>query len=72
MYSSEKHSGAFRQFFRMESYGSQDAFAAAMKEGGSFAALIEGMTEFVDQERDADWSNGLYKAVTDISLSGEA
>ena len=72
MYSSEKHSGAFRQFFRMESYGSQDTFAAAMKEGGAFANLVEGMTEFVDQERDANWSNGLYKAVTDISLWGEA
>ena len=72
MYSSEKHSGAFRQFFRMESYGSQDTFAAAMKEGGAFANLVEEMTEFVDQEREADWSNGLYKAVTDISLWGEA
>lgn len=72
MYSSEKHSGAFRQFFRMERYGSQDTFAAAMKEGGSFSNLVEGVTEFVDQEREADWSNGLYKAVTDISLCGEA
>jgi hypothetical protein len=26
----------------------------------------------VDQERDADWSNGLYKAVTDLSIWGEA
>ena len=30
------------------------------------------MTEFVDQDREADWSNGLWKAVTDISLWGEA
>ena len=51
MYSSEKHSGSFRQFFRMESYGSQDTFSAAMKEGGAFANLVEEMTEFVDQER---------------------
>jgi hypothetical protein len=72
MYSSEKHSGGFRQFFRMESYGSQDTFAAAMKEGGEFARLIEEMSEFVDQEKDANWSNGLYKAVTDASMWGEA
>src|SRR5262245_31928174 len=72
MYSSEKHAGGFRQFFRMESYGSQDAFAAAMKEGGEFGRLIEEVTEFVDQEKDANWSNGLYKAVTDASMWGEA
>ena len=69
---SEKHAGGYRQLVRMESYGSQDTFAAAMKEGGAFANLVEEMTEFVDQEREADWSNGLYKAVTDISLWGEA
>jgi hypothetical protein len=72
MYSSEKHAGSYRQFFRMESYGSQDTMAAAMKEGGAFAKLIEETSEFVDQDREADWSNGLYKSVTDISLWGEA
>ena len=41
IYSSEKHAGGFRQFFRLESYGAQDAMAAAMKEGGDFATLIE-------------------------------
>lgn len=72
IYSSEKHSGGYRQLFRMESYGSQDTLAAAMKEGGAFANLIEEMTEFFDQDREADWSNGLYKAVADTSLWGEA
>lgn len=72
IYSSEKHSGGYRQLLRMESYGSQDTLAAAMKEGGAFANLIEEMTEFFDQDREADWSNGLYKAVTDTSLWGEA
>ena len=72
IYSSEKHSGGYRQLFRMESYGSQDTLAAAMKEGGAFANLIEEMTEFFDQDREADWSNGLYKAVTDTSVWGEA
>ena len=72
IYSSEKHSGAYRQLFRMESYGSQDTFAAAMKEGGTFAKLFEEMSQFVDQDREANWSNGLYKAVTDTSIWGEA
>jgi hypothetical protein len=72
IYTSEKQSGAYRQFFRMESYGSQDTLAAAMKEGGAFASLFEEMSKFVDQDREADWSNGLYKAVTDTSIWGEA
>jgi hypothetical protein len=72
IYSSEKHSGGYRQLFRLDSYGAQDTMAAAMKEGGEFANLVEGMSEFVDQDREADWSNGLYKAVTDTSMWGEA
>ena len=68
IYSSEKHAGGFRQFFRMESYGSQDAMAAAMKEGGDFAAFLNEMNQFVDQDRAADWSNGLFKKVTDASM----
>ena len=69
---SEKHAGGFRQLFRMESYGSQDIMAAAMKEGGAFASLIEEMSKFIDQDRDANWSSNLYKAVTDTSMWGDA
>jgi hypothetical protein len=32
IYSSEKHAGGYRQFFRFDSYGAQDTLAAAMKE----------------------------------------
>jgi hypothetical protein len=69
---SEKHAGGYRQLLRLESYGSQDALAAAMKEGGAFASLLEGMTKFIDNDRDADWSSSLYKAVTDTSMWGDA
>jgi hypothetical protein len=72
VWSSEKRSGGYRQLFRMESYGSQDTFAAAMQEGGDFAKLMEEASQFVDQDREADWSNGLYKAVTATSFWGEA
>jgi hypothetical protein len=68
IYSSEKHAGGFRQFLRMESYASQDALAAAGKEGGDFAALLKEMNEFVDQDRAADWSNSLFKKVTEASI----
>ena len=69
---SEKHAGGFRSLLRMESYGSQDTLAAAMKEGGAYADLFVEMTKFIDQDRDADWSSNLYKAVTDASIWGEA
>ena len=69
---SEKHAGGFRQLFRMESYGSQDTMAAAMKEGGAYANLIEEMSKFIDLGRDADWSSNLYKAVRDTSMWGDA
>jgi hypothetical protein len=68
IYSTEKHAGGFRQFLRLESYGSQEALAAAGKEGGDFGALLKEMNEFVDQERAADWSNGLYKKVTEATI----
>jgi hypothetical protein len=68
---SEKHAGGFRQLLRLESYGGQDTLAAAMKEGGAFATLFEEMSKFVDQDRDANWSSNLYKAVTDASIWGE-
>ena len=46
--------------------------AAAMKEGGAFASLFEETARCIDIDRDADWSSGLYKAVTDASIWGEA
>jgi hypothetical protein len=69
--SSEKHSGGFRQFLRMESYGSQDTMAAALKEGGAFSTLLGGMFQFIDRDKGADWCQSLYKAVTDLSLLSE-
>ena len=72
IYSSEKHAGAFRQFFRLESYGSQDALAAAGKEGGDFRDVLNAMNEFVDQDRAANWSNGLFKKVTEATIWDEA
>jgi hypothetical protein len=71
MHSSEKHAGGYRQFFRMENYGSQDTMAAALKEGGAFGTLLGAMLQFMDRDRGADWSQGLYKAVTDTSFTGD-
>lgn len=68
MYSSEKEAGGYRTLFRLDSYGAQDNFAAAMKEGGIFASLITEATGFVDFDKGANWSNTLLKRVTDASI----
>jgi hypothetical protein len=65
---SEKHAGGYRQLVRMESYGTQDSFAAALKEDGEFSTLLNEMAEFFDMDRNADWSSSLYKSVTDVSM----
>ena len=67
MFTSEKHAGGFRQLLRLDSYGAQDTLAAAMK-GGALGTLLAEANQFIDQDREADWSNGLYKAVTDLSM----
>ena len=72
IYTSEKHAGSYRQFLRYHSYAAQDAMAAALKEDEAFAALVEEWGEFVDFERGTNWSNGLYKAVTDMSMWSNA
>ena len=64
--SSEKHAGGCRQYFRLGSYGAQDALSAALKEGGTFATLLNDMNRFVDRDKGADWSNGLYRSMTDL------
>ena len=70
--STEKEAGEFRQLWRMESYGAQDAFAAAMSEGGEFAQAMDEMsTEFIDDERGAPFSQSIMKSVTDLSIWGE-
>jgi hypothetical protein len=69
IFSSEKHAGGYRQLLRLESYGAQDALAAAMREGGAFATSLDEVNQFVDRDRGADWSNGLYKTVAEIGFS---
>jgi hypothetical protein len=67
VFTSEKQSGGFRLLLRLDSYAAQDALAAAMREG-DLATLYAETSQFVDQDRGANWSNGLYKAVTDLSM----
>ena len=68
IFSSEKEAGQYRGFYRLDSYGAQDNFAAALKDGGMFASLIEQATGFLDFDRGANWSRGLHKRVTEASI----
>jgi hypothetical protein len=69
--SSEKEAGDFRQLWKMDSYGAQDRFAEAMKEGGTFARLFDEMTELLDQDRHARFSTTVMRSVTDVAIWGE-
>lgn len=69
---SEKNSGGFHSLWELDSYGAQDAFSNAMKEGGAFAVLMDEFgRRFIDQDPKADWSNTLMRRVTDAAIWGE-
>jgi len=62
----------YRQVWKHSSYGDMDAWAAAMREGGDFAKIYdEFTTTFIDEGREAHWSNTTLKAVTDTSIWGQ-
>ena len=69
--SSEKNAGSFMQVFEYDSYGAMDAFSQAMKDGGTFANLMDELTEFTDQDNHANWSNLFGRRVTDAAIWGE-
>jgi len=71
IHTSDKTSGSFRMIFRLENYAAQDAFSAAMKEGGAFARLMEEVTEFMDQDNHSNWSEILMRRATDAAIWGE-
>lgn len=67
----EKESGGFRQVWRHRSYADMDTFAEALRDG-PLGQLIDDMTtQFVDDDNRANWSQSIYKAVTDASLVGD-
>ncbi len=72
IFSSEKDSGAYRTLWAMDSYGAMDSFAEAMKEGGTFAQLVDAMARFfLDAVDGGDWSNILSRRVTTAAMWGE-
>jgi hypothetical protein len=68
MFSSEKHSGDYKMFLRLDSYGAMDRFAAAMGENSEGARLMDELGKFFDVRLGADYSSELLKSVADIII----
>ncbi len=68
IYDSDRQAGAVKTFLRLDSYGAQDKLAAT--HGTVFGKLLEEMIEFMDFDSD-NWSQALYKRMTDATLWGD-
>jgi len=69
IYTTEKRSGWYKMYLELDSYGAQDALAAAMKdESSEFGRLMRDSSRFGDYDHAAPWSSGLYKAVVDATI----
>lgn len=71
IHTSEKGTGQFRLVTRLDSYGTQDNFSAAMKEDSAFSRLMGELTDFMDQGNQSNWSDVLMRRVTDTAIWGE-
>lgn len=64
---SEKKAGNVFVLWQLNSYGAQDALAAAGAEDGKFRELVNGFLSFVDLDSE-EWSSILLKAVVDATM----
>ena len=69
IFSSEKGAGFYRTFQELDSYAALDTFAAIVKdETSELGRLAREESQFIDPDPRSQWSNGLFKLVTDTSL----
>jgi hypothetical protein len=71
VFSSEKHSGAYKLVIRMDSYGAMDRLAAAGKENPEFMRLASEFASFSDVRLGADFSSEILKSVADITITAD-
>jgi hypothetical protein len=69
--SSEKEAGTWRQMWRLANYAAQDDLSEAMKQGGTFARLMDEFTRLTDQRNDAHQSQTLLRRATNAAIWGE-
>jgi len=71
IFTSEKHSGACKTVWRLDSYGALDRMAAAAAKPSDLSRLIEEMDGFFDVRLGADWSGELLKSVADATITSD-
>ena len=71
MFSSEKQTGQYKMIWRMDSYGAQDRFAAAINDDAELARLLGELWSFQDDRLGAGESVELLKSVLDIAIWGD-
>ena len=71
IFTSAKDSGSAHTFVELESYGTQDRLAEAGRDPASvYSKLLNEFIDFFDQ-RSANWTQALYKKVTDATMYGD-
>jgi hypothetical protein len=72
IFNSNPETGSFRTLWATDSYGAMDNFANAMKEGGTFAQLMDTMAGFtLDPQDGGQVSNALSRNITDTAIWGD-
>lgn len=67
--SSEKAAGSYKALFGLDSYGAMDTQAAANKDPkNAYGRLVRDISQFMDLDHAAGWSNVLMKDVLDATV----
>jgi hypothetical protein len=71
IFGSDDRVGAYRTVWGMNSYAAMDAFSSAIKEGGTFAELMDALGHFTLDRQDGGVLSGeLSRRVTDAAIWG--
>ena len=72
IFDSNPETGSYRTLWAMDSYGAMDNFANAMKEGGTFAQLMDTKAGFtLDPQDGGRLTNKLSRNITDTAIWGD-
>ena len=71
IFGDDDHVGAYRSVWLLDSYAAMDRFSAAIKEGGTFAELMNELGRFaMDRQDGGSLSSELSRRVTDAAIWG--
>lgn len=67
--SSEKQAGSYKSLIQLDSYGAMDTGAAALKDpDNEYGRLLRDLSQFIDLDLAAPWSNAILKDVLDATI----